>query len=220
MENNENWITMNGTHIFVDKDNKKQSIEKFLNKHGKSLKKIYEKAKEEALKTDNKGMEEKPLGKSNKISLNKWNDRIYINGLTSGDDKIWLEPSSVDYGSEELNKKMGGKGYGYDIKYKNKPYGYNLAKELVEDSSSELYKELEKIENGKRRTFEELLSSDNKSTHFEKPHPSKLEKPKKNKSIETLKKEKTQKLSEAKTPEEREKIILEYAKLIKQAKYS
>lgn len=43
-----------GTHIL--KDNKEASIEKFLKKHGKSLKKIYEKAKEEALKTDNKVM--------------------------------------------------------------------------------------------------------------------------------------------------------------------
>lgn len=58
-KNNEDWITMNGTHILVDKDNKEASIEKFLNKHGKSLKKIYEKAKEEALKTDNKGMEKR-----------------------------------------------------------------------------------------------------------------------------------------------------------------
>lgn len=161
MAKNEDWITMNGTHILVDKDNKEASIETFLNKHGKSLKKIYEKAKEEALKTDNKGMKEenKPIGKSDKIHLAKWNNRIYVNGLTHGDDKIWLEPSTADYGSDEANKKMGGKGYGYDIKYKNKSYGYNLAKDYVEDSSSELYKELEKIENGKRRSFKELFDS-------------------------------------------------------------
>lgn len=60
----ENWITMNGTHILVDGDNKEASIEKFLNKHGKSLKKIYEKAKEEALKTENKGMEKPDKKKS------------------------------------------------------------------------------------------------------------------------------------------------------------
>jgi hypothetical protein len=53
----ENWITMKGTHILVDEDNKEASIEKFLNKHGKSLKKIYQKALEEAKKTDNKVME-------------------------------------------------------------------------------------------------------------------------------------------------------------------
>lgn len=100
----------------------------------------------------------KPMGKSDVITLRKWNNRIYVNGLTSGDDKIWLEESTTEWGSDELNKKMGGKGYGFDIKYKFKSYGYNLARDYVEHSDSELYKELDKIMNGKRRTFKELFN--------------------------------------------------------------
>lgn len=96
------------------------------------------------------------MGTSNVIQLKKWNDRIYVNGLTSGADKIYIEASQTDWGSEELNKQMGGKGYGYDIKYAVRGYGYNLAKDYVEHSDSELYKELDKIMNGKRRTFKEL----------------------------------------------------------------
>jgi hypothetical protein len=97
------------------------------------------------------------MGTSDKITLNVWNDRIYINGLTSGNDKIWLEAASTDWGTEELNKQMGGLGYGYDIKFSQKGYGYNLAREYVEQSDSELYKELEKIMGKRRRTFKELF---------------------------------------------------------------
>lgn len=44
----EDWITMKGTHILVDKDNKEQSIETFLNKHGKSLHKAVKEAAKES----------------------------------------------------------------------------------------------------------------------------------------------------------------------------
>lgn len=69
-KNNEDWITMNGTHILVDKENKTASVEKFLNKHGKSVSKnIMKKAKEEALKPDNKAMRiKKGLKKTDEIS--------------------------------------------------------------------------------------------------------------------------------------------------------
>ena len=53
---------------------------------------------------------------------------------------------------------MGGKGYGYDIKYSYKSYGFNLAREYVEQYDSTLYRELDKILNGKKRTFKELLA--------------------------------------------------------------
>ncbi len=42
------WITMKGTHILVDKDNKEKSIETFLNKHGKSLHKAVKEAAKES----------------------------------------------------------------------------------------------------------------------------------------------------------------------------
>lgn len=67
---------MNGTHILVDKDNKEASIEKFLNKHGKSLKKIYEKAKEEALKTNNKGMGKPAEKKLNTVPQEQINQAV------------------------------------------------------------------------------------------------------------------------------------------------
>lgn len=55
MAKNEDWITMNGTHILVDKDNKEASIEKFLNKHGKTVSKnIMQEAKDKALSFNDK----------------------------------------------------------------------------------------------------------------------------------------------------------------------
>ena len=144
MAKNEDWITMNGTHILVDKDNKEASIEKFLNKHGKSLKKIYEKAKEEALKTDkNSGFQVLMNGKPWQVQKTEAGT-VLINGkyVKGANYEKLLENAKKDPSFSELSsdyfaqkqadyikrRREGDNelGIGIDIKSKGKRVGRKI----------------------------------------------------------------------------------------------
>lgn len=144
MAKNEDWITMNGTHILVDKDNKEASIEKFLNKHGKTLKKIYEKAKDEALKTDkNNGFQVLMNGKPWQVQKTEAGT-VLINGkyVKGANYEKLLEnakkdPSfaelSADYFAQKqadyMKRRSEGDnelGIGIDIKSKGKRVGRKI----------------------------------------------------------------------------------------------
>lgn len=92
------------------------------------------------------------LGMSEVLKLNTWNDRIYVNGLPTGSEKIWIEKTNIDWGSPELNAQMSD----WEVKYSARTTG--SARYEVENSSSEFWKEMEKITKGRTNVkFDELF---------------------------------------------------------------
>jgi len=114
MNNNEEWITMNGTHILCDKNNKERSIELFLNKHNKSLfktsvNKTLEKITQQKKNTNKKkGLTEEIIN-----SLDKNNNLKKVNkdGFTAYFDKegnqytSWVNDNTLLWATESEQNK-------------------------------------------------------------------------------------------------------------------
>lgn len=146
------WITMNGTHILVDKDNKEKSIETFLNKHGKSLHKAVKEAAQEAkskINDDQDFIKKLPKQQQKNLEFLKSNENnSNFDKIESPDGKyIELYDKKNKTYSGFFDKKTGKVIFDNEELEKLEDEHYKKIKEpLKAETSQDLLKQIYKLE--------------------------------------------------------------------------